>query len=49
MDFALTPEQESIRDAIAKICTAFDDTYWLKKDREGGFPVEFHKAMADAG
>lgn len=49
MDFALTAEQESIRDAIAKICTAFDDTYWLTKDREGGFPVEFHKAMADAG
>jgi acyl-CoA dehydrogenase len=49
MDFALTAEQESIRDAIAKICTAFDDTYWLTKDREGGFPVEFHKAMAEAG
>jgi len=49
MDFALTAEQESIRDAIAKICAGFDDTYWLKKDREGGFPVEFHKAMADAG
>lgn len=49
MDFALTAEQESIRDAIAKICTSFDDAYWLAKDREGGFPVEFHKAMADAG
>jgi len=49
MDFALTAEQESIRDAIAKICTGFDDAYWLAKDREGGFPVEFHKAMADAG
>ncbi|MBN8959779.1 MAG: acyl-CoA/acyl-ACP dehydrogenase [Rhizobiales bacterium] len=49
MDFALSPEQESIRDAIAKICTSFDDAYWLAKDREGGFPVEFHKAMADAG
>lgn len=49
MDFALTAEQESIRDAIAKICTGFDDTYWLTKDREGGFPIEFHRAMADAG
>ena len=49
MDFALSAEQESIRDAIAKICAAFDDSYWLKKDREGGFPVEFHQAMADAG
>jgi acyl-CoA dehydrogenase len=49
MDFALTANQESIRDAVAKICARFDDAYWLKKDREGGFPADFHKALADAG
>src|SRR5690348_8844569 len=49
MDFALTASQESIRDHVAKICTRFDDTYWLKKDKEGGFPADFHKALADAG
>ncbi|MGX9389469.1 acyl-CoA dehydrogenase family protein [Nitrobacteraceae bacterium UC4446_H13] len=49
MDFALTENQEAIRDAIQKICANFDDSYWLKKDREGGFPHDFHKAMADAG
>src|SRR3954471_8785465 len=49
MDFALSANQESIRDAIEKICTRFDDAYWLKKDKEGGFPTDFHKAMADAG
>ena len=49
MDFALSANQESIRDAIGKICTRFDDAYWLKKDKEGGFPVDFHKALADAG
>jgi acyl-CoA dehydrogenase len=49
MDFALTANQESIRDAVAKICARFDDAYWLKKDREGGFPADFHKAVADAG
>src|SRR5215467_7109897 len=49
MDFALTDQQEAIRDAIAKICEGFDDTYWLNKDREGGFPHDFHKALADAG
>lgn len=49
MDFALTDNQESIRDAIAKICSRFDDAYWLKKDKEGGFPIEFHKAFADDG
>jgi acyl-CoA dehydrogenase len=49
MDFALTDQQEAIRDAVAKICEGFDDTYWLNKDREGGFPHDFHKALADAG
>ncbi len=49
MDFALTENQEAIRDAVAKVCSGFDDAYWLRKDREGGFPHDFHKAMADAG
>ncbi|QUS39429.1 acyl-CoA dehydrogenase [Tardiphaga alba] len=49
MDFALNENQESIRDTIEKICSRFDDAYWLKKDKEGGFPIEFHKAIADAG
>ena len=49
MDFALTANQESIRDPVAKICARFDDAYWLKKDKEGGFPADFHKALADAG
>jgi acyl-CoA dehydrogenase len=31
------------------VCSDFDDAYWLKKDHEGGFPHDFHKAMADAG
>src|SRR3981189_3051321 len=49
MDFALTANQEAIRDAIEKVCSDFDDAYWLEKDREGGFPHDFHKAMAEAG
>src|SRR3982074_3687126 len=49
MDFALTANQEQARDAGAKTCARFDDAYWLKKDKEGGFPGDFHKALADAG
>ena len=49
MNFALTDQQEAIRDAVAKICEGFDDVYWLNKDREGGFPHDFYKALADAG
>jgi acyl-CoA dehydrogenase len=49
MDFALTPEQEAIREAVGAVCTRFDDAYWLKKDKEGGFPHDFHQAIAEAG
>ena len=47
--FQLTPQQQEIRDAILRICERFDADYWLEKDREGGFPADFHKALADAG
>ena len=49
MDFSFTPEQESIREAIGRLCAPFDADYWLRKDREGGFPDDFHRALADAG
>src|SRR5216683_1626021 len=49
MTFALTPEQLEIRDAVARLCQHFGDDYWLKKDTEGDFPHEFHRAMAEGG
>ncbi len=49
MNFAWTPEQESIREAILRVCAGFDAQYWLEKDRHGGFPLDFHRAIADAG
>jgi acyl-CoA dehydrogenase len=49
MTFALSPEQPEIREAVARLCTRFGDDYWLQKDTEGGFPHEFHRAMADGG
>src|SRR5215208_7157368 len=49
MDFAFTEEQLAIKDSVAKLCAQFDDRYWLKKDKEGGFPDDFYRAMADAG
>ena len=49
MDFALSADQEQIRDAVAKICARFPDEYWLARDREGGFPEDFHRALAEAG
>ena len=49
MNFAWSPEQEQIRAAIERVCAPFDDDYWLRKDREGGFPEDFHRALADSG
>ena len=49
MHFAWTPEQEAIREAIFQVCKPFDAAYWLERDRNGGFPLDFHKAIADAG
>jgi len=49
MDFEFTSEQIHIKEAIAKICEAFDDQYWLEKDRDGGFPTELHQALARDG
>jgi acyl-CoA dehydrogenase len=49
MDFSLTEEQQRIREAIEKLCTRFPDEYWLKRDTEGGFPADFHQAMAKDG
>ena len=49
MDFSLTAEQEAIRDAVGKVCARFGDDYWLAKDRDGGFPDDFHRAFADDG
>jgi len=49
MDFALSPEQEAIRDTIAGICRRFGDDYWATRDREGGFPEDFFQAMASQG
>ena len=49
MDFQTSPEQDAIREAISGICSRFDDKYWLAKDKEGGFPFDFHRAIAQDG
>jgi acyl-CoA dehydrogenase len=56
MDFSLNPEQQKIQEAIAKLCERFPDEYWLKRDTatergdpSGGFPADFHQALAKDG
>ena len=47
MDFALTDEQQQIRDEVLKLCARFDDGYWLERDRTATFPDAFFAAMAE--
>lgn len=49
MESAFTPEQHAIRGAISKLCARFDLDYWAERDREGGFPHDFHAALARDG
>ena len=49
MDFSLTDDQAAIRHAVQDLCAGFDDDYWTRKDKEGGFPEDFYAAMAGAG
>ena len=48
MDFALTDQQQLIRDEALKLCARFDDGYWLERDRTATFPEAFFAAMAEA-
>jgi acyl-CoA dehydrogenase len=49
MNFDLSEDQVAIKNAISEVCADFNDDYWLRKDREGGFPEDFYSAIAKAG
>src|SRR5437879_6213633 len=59
--FATDQERRVNGDALSKLlqniflsrtaedCTRFGDDYWLERDRAGGFPADFHQALARDG
>ncbi|MBD0863454.1 acyl-CoA/acyl-ACP dehydrogenase [Gordonia sp. zg691] len=49
MDFELTEDQQTIRQAVAELAGKFDDQYWLEKDDAHEFPTEFYNAFAEGG
>lgn len=38
-----------IRQHVSALCSAFDDDYWARHDREHQFPWDFYRAMAEGG
>ncbi len=49
MDFALTDTHRAIDDGIRRITARFGDEYWLARDRDGAFPHEYRRAVAEGG
>ncbi|MDN2495405.1 MULTISPECIES: acyl-CoA dehydrogenase family protein [Nocardia] len=49
MDFQLTEDQLTIRDAVAELAAKFGDQYWQEKDEKHEFPTEFYNAFAEGG
>jgi acyl-CoA dehydrogenase len=47
--FTLTEQQSEIRAHIERLCAGFDDSWWLRQDREAAFPEAFYAAMAEGG
>src|SRR4029079_17940494 len=49
MNCALDAHQQAIIANVVQLCAGFDLDYWRTRDREGGFPHDFHAAVARAG
>ena len=49
MDFTVTDEQRSIRDAVRELCARYPDAYWRELDAKSEYPAEFVKALTQAG
>jgi alkylation response protein AidB-like acyl-CoA dehydrogenase len=49
MDFRLTPEQEMLQQAVAKVASGYGHAYFQQKASEGGKQDELWAALGDAG
>ena len=49
MDFAPTDDQRAIDEGVRRVTARFGDEYWLARDRDGAFPHEYRRAVAEGG
>jgi len=49
VDYSTSADHQAIRDGVGAVARSFGDEYWLARDDDGAFPVEFHRAMAEGG
>lgn len=45
----LYEEYREIRDGVGKLCSDFDNEYWMNLDANDTYPTEFVQALSDAG
>ncbi len=46
---AFTADYPDIREAVARLCSAYPGEYWREIDRERAYPTEFVRALTEAG
>ena len=49
MDFALTAEQQQLRQAVREVCGRFPESYWRGLDARKAYPEDFVRALTDGG
>jgi len=49
MDFSFSDEQNAIVEAVGAIVGKYGDDYWLARDRDGRFPEELFRDLAEGG
>jgi len=49
MEFQLNEQQIAIQESVRRICMKFDEDYWLQRDADGQFPVDFVDAITAGG
>jgi acyl-CoA dehydrogenase len=49
VDFALTTEQEELRQAARSLARKFDDRYWMELDEKHEFPWDYWKVWGESG
>ena len=49
MDFQLTEQQQSIREAVRDVCRKYPDSYWRELDARKGYPEDFVQELTTLG
>lgn len=49
MDFNFSDQQIAIQESVGRVCADFGEDYWLQRDSDGKFPMEFVDAITEGG